>query len=73
MDLPTGLPWPMVVALAGGAVWCLWHARRIDVAETPERLAERRRWIVAGLLFTGLAIGLACLLAASFRPLLRRH
>jgi hypothetical protein len=51
----------MVIALAGGATWCLWHARRIELTDAPGRPAERRRWILGGLVFTVLAIGLAYL------------
>ncbi len=60
-DADPAAPWPIVVVFAGGAVWCLWHAHKIDVTESPDAAVVRQRWILAGLLFTGLAIGLAFL------------
>jgi hypothetical protein len=54
-------PWGLVVILGGGAVWCLWQARQIPQDDDPVHAAARRRWIVAGLLFAGFALALACL------------
>ena len=54
-------PWGLVVILGGGAVWCLWQARQIPKDDDPVHVAAQRRWILAGFLCVGLAIGLASL------------
>jgi hypothetical protein len=59
-ELSTEFPLALVVALASGAIWCLWHARSMD-ASTPDGAASRRRWILAGLALAGFAIGLGYL------------
>ena len=57
-------PWVLVAGLTGGGMFCLWHGYRIN-AEDPEAKAARRRWILAGLVLTGVAGGLAVVILRS--------
>jgi hypothetical protein len=51
-------PLALITALASEAIWCLWHARSMDITKAPDGAANRRRWILAGIAIAGFAIGL---------------
>jgi len=59
--LPSVSPWVLTAGLAGGAVWCFWHASQIDVTQSPDAVASSRRWMLTGIGLAGLAAGSAYL------------